>query len=63
MTDLKFKPGDHVMVPMKVTGVAPGSHWRYSVLLRDYEKDFGFWVPESALASATLIERPLAVAW
>lgn len=60
MTDLKFKAGDHVMVPMVVESALDGET-PYRVLLRDYAKDFGLWVPEAALASATLIERPLAV--
>ena len=58
MTELKFKAGDHVMVPMKVTGVDPSRHHPYRVELECGGVE---WITKSALASATLIERPLAV--
>lgn len=58
MTDLKFKAGDHVMVPMKIKeadNTAPPGY----VTQLDNEQEL--WLVEAALASATLIERPLAV--
>lgn len=58
MTELKFKAGDHVMVPMKVTGVDQSRHHPYRVELECGGVE---WITKSALASATLIERPLAV--
>ena len=60
MSELKFKKGDQLMVPVKVTETKiddtdpPG----YFV---EFTNGREVWVSEAALSSATLVERPLAV--
>lgn len=58
MTDLKFKAGDHVMVPARVTGITDNPPTGYFL---GFSSGREVWLPEIFLASATLIERPLAV--